>query len=120
MIQVIPAEADNVLAFSAIGKVSGADYEQVLMPAVEAALQENEKVRLLYHFGPDFEGYDADAMWDDAKIGMKHYTSFEKIAVVTDVKWMVRSVKAFGFLMPGEVRVFDNDEFDAAMIWIAE
>ena len=58
-------------------------------------------------------------MWDDAKVGLKHLTHFEKIAVVTDDKWIVRMVKAFGFMMPGEVSLFSNEQLAEAKAWIS-
>ena len=120
MIQMIPTQADNLLAFRATGKVTGADYESTLIPAIEEALNRYDKLRLLYQLGPDFESYDAEAIWDDTKVGMEHITHWEKIAIVTDEKWVVRSVKAFGFMIPGEVKVYSNAEFDTAMNWVAE
>ena len=120
MIQMIPTQADTVLAFSAIGKVTGDDYEKTLIPAVEKALKKHDKLRLLYQLGPEFASYDAEAMWDDTKVGMEHITHWEKIAVVTDEKWVTRSVKAFGFMIPGEVKVYSNAEFGTAMSWVAE
>ncbi len=38
---------DNVIAFKATGKVTGGDYENVLIPAMEAALEKHNKVRAL-------------------------------------------------------------------------
>ena len=120
MIEPIQTSAGNVVAFLAKGKVTGADYENVLIPAVEAALEKYDKIRLLYQLGPDFTGYEAEAVWDDTKIGMRHLTHWEKIAVVTDVDWITNSVKAFGFMMPGDVQVFSNEQLAAAQAWIVE
>ena len=120
MITAIPMEDTDILAFSASGKVTGEDYEQVLVPAIDAALEKEDKVRFLYQIGPDFDGYENDAMWDDTKIGMKHFTDFERIAVVADETWIRRSVKAFGFLFPGEVKLFHNDQLAEAKTWIVE
>ena len=69
--------------------------------------------------GEEYDGFEGDAMWEDAKIGMKNLTHYEKIGVVTDVKWVRRSIKAFGFLMPGEVKLFNNEELADAKAWIA-
>jgi hypothetical protein len=57
-------------------------------------------------------------MWDDTKVGLKHLTHFEKIAVVTDAEWIIRSIKVLGFMIPGEVKTFSNDQFDEAKTWI--
>ena len=44
------------------------------------------------------------------KLGMKHFISFEKCAGVSDKKWIRRSVKMFRFLIPGEIKLFNNDQ----------
>ena len=43
-----------------------------------------------------------------------------RIAVVTDADWLEKSVQAFGWLMPGEVRGFDDDDLDDARAWVIE
>lgn len=120
MLEIIQSAADNVVALRATGKVTGKDYETVLIPLLEEKLAAYDKIRMLYQLGPEFAGYDAEAMWDDTKVGLKHLTHFEKIAVVTDVEWVIRLVKAAGFLIPGEVRLFANSEMAAAQAWIAQ
>jgi hypothetical protein len=42
----------------------------------------------------------------------------EKVAVVSDADWLENSVKAFGWLMPGKVRVFETDDVDDALEWL--
>jgi SpoIIAA-like len=37
---------------------------------------------------------------------------------VTDVDWVARMVRAFGFVLPGDVRIFDNQDLDDAREWI--
>ena len=51
---------------------------------------------------------------------MRHLTAFERVAVVTDTEWLAKMVKAFGFVMPCEVRVFHEDELKDARSWVAE
>ena len=46
MISFLPNLPDNVIGIAASGQVEAKDYEYVLMPAVEAALQRHPKVRL--------------------------------------------------------------------------
>ncbi len=119
MIDLIPDLPDNVLGIEAKGEVTGEDYEQVLIPAVERHLEGHDKVRLLYLLGADFDGYAMAAIWDDTKIGMEHLFSWERIAVVTDHDAYRRLVKGFGFLIPAKVKVFDLAELDAAKAWIS-
>jgi hypothetical protein len=120
MIELKQNVPGNVIAFKFIGQVTGDDYENVLIPAMEAALGKHNKVRALAQLGPDFTGFEAAAMWDDAKVGLKHYTSWEKIALVTDIEWVIQAVKIFGFLVPGEVKRFSNDQLAEALNWVTK
>jgi hypothetical protein len=93
MLETIQPSANNIVAIRATGKVTGDDYETVLIPLIETKLKSHAKIRLLFQLGPEFEGYEAGAMWDDTKIGLKHLTNFEKIAIVTDSEWTIRLSK---------------------------
>jgi hypothetical protein len=107
------------LGFRAHGQVTAADYENIIVPDVEAAFALNRKLRLLYVTAEDFTGFDAGAMWDDAKLGMRHFSSWERIAVVTDVPWLRGTATAFSFAIPAQFRLFRGAEIDEAMSWIA-
>ena len=120
MIELIPDLPPNVLGVSAKGTVMAADYESVIIPAVEAAFARRKKIRFLYHLGEDFSRFQAGAMWDDAKIGFKHLSGWERVAVVSDLDWIRWAVNLFGFTMPGRVRVFANRELADAKRWICE
>ena len=118
MLQIMTELPDNILAVSGIGKITGDDYESLLIPAVEAKLANFSKLRLLYHLGSEFSGFDAQALWDDTKVGLQHLTNWERIAVVSDVDWLRGATKVFGFIMPCPVKVFSNNELDIAIQWI--
>lgn len=119
MIEITSGTAENVIVAEAHGTVTGADYEDVLVPAIEAALQTHRKVRVLYHLGEDFSGFTAGAMWDDAKLGLGHRADFEAFAVVTDVRWVVDAVKFFGVFLRYPVKIFGNAQMSEARNWIA-
>jgi len=110
----------DVLGFEAKGRVTSDDYSDVMIPAVESALEQHDKIKLIYLLGDEFVEYSAGAAWDDTKIGMEHLFSYERVALVTDHKDYRAAVKGFGFLMPGKVKVFGTDELDAAKTWVSE
>ena len=120
MLERMQGLPDNVLGFDAKGDVTGADYESVLIPAVEEMFSRQKSLRFMYCLGDEFTGFDAKAIWDDAKVGLQHLTAWERVAVVTDVGWISTAVKAFGFIMPGQVRVFSNSELSEAQRWLSE
>lgn len=110
----------KVLGISAEGKITGSDYETILIPVVEEKLKTYKKIRLLYHLGINFTGFDLSAMLDDAKIGMKHLSSWERIAFVSDHEMINIFAKFFGYLLSCELRIFNNAELERAKKWISE
>ncbi len=118
MIEHLKTFPGNVLAFVCHGHVSRLDYATVLIPAVDKALQTNEKVRLYYETAADFAGIDPSAVWEDTKVGMGHLLRWERVAVVTDEDWIKHTMKFFSFMIPGELRVFPTAQAAAAKEWI--
>ena len=119
MIRVLNDMPAGVLGLEAIDDVEEEDYEDVLIPAVEAAIAEHGKVRLVYVLGPDFDEYEGEAVWEDLKLGARHPSSFERIAVVTDAKWVGPAMKVFSILLPGQARSFRLADREAATHWAA-
>ena len=118
MIEPLETFPDNVLGFVCHGHVTKKDYETVLIPRVERALAAHERIRLYYEIGSDFESIDPGAMWEDTKVGMSHLNRWERFAVVSDIEWIRHAVQIFGFLMPGEFRVFSASQAASAKAWI--
>jgi hypothetical protein len=52
-------------------------------------------------------------------MGMHHWSEFERVALVTDNTGYRTMFKAFGFLVHGEVKVFNTAELGAAKDWVA-
>ncbi len=118
MIEQLSNFPDDVLAFACKGRVTKADYDSVLVPAVTRALETHKKVRLYYETPADFAGIDPGAMWEDFKVGMEHFTRWERVAVVTDVEWIKQTIRLFGFLMPAAMMCFPTSQAAQARTWI--
>jgi hypothetical protein len=119
MIELLEDLPEGVIGFEAKGHVTGEDYENVLVPAIERALAGGKKMSLLYLLGDEFEAYTGAAMWDDTKVGMRHPFSFERIALVTDHDAYRHMLSGFGFLTPADVKTFPGSELEEAKRWLA-
>ena len=108
----------NVVALVCQGRVTKADYNFVLVPAVLDALRTHDKVRLYYETAGDFAGIDPGAMWEDFKVGMEHLTRWERVALVTDVEWIKQTVRLWSFLMPASTRDLPTSDAARAREWI--
>jgi hypothetical protein len=106
------------MGIKASGKVTAKDYEEVLIPRLEAVLKEHGPVRFLYLIDEDFQGFELGAMWDDAKFALKHRQEFDKVALVAAARWMDVGMKLFAPLMKGELKSFSRDQLSAAWEWL--
>ena len=118
MITLLPNLPENTIGVCASGRVSGADYEGVLIPAVELALKKHKKLRLIYELSDDFTGFAPGAMWEDMKLGVAHLNAWERVAVVTDVSWVANATNMFKFVMPCTAKVFSLKDRASAEEWI--
>jgi hypothetical protein len=120
MIRLLSDMPPGVLGLEAVDDVEREDYANVVAPAVEAAIAEHGKVRLVYVLGSEFDEYESDAVWEDIKLGARHPASFERIAVVTDARWARPAMKLFSVMWPGRARAFALAELAAAKAWAAD
>lgn len=116
MIRQLKTASPKVVAFKLSGKLHDEDY-QLFVPAVEKALAEQGRLRLLAQF-EDFRGWDGRAAWDDFKFGMKHYADFDRIAVVGDRDWEVWMARLAKPFTKAAVKYFTDPR--AAQDWLQE
>ena len=114
-IEGMPAD---VLAIEASGQITHQDYRETLIPMAEGLMAKGP-IKMLYVIGPDFTGFDLEALWDDSAFGISHWRDFSRIALVTDHAWMGGVVTMFTPFFHGEVRLFRLAQLSEAKVWIA-
>ncbi len=118
-VTVIDGLPDDVVGLDAEGVIEARDYDEVIVPLIERKLRDHDRIKLLYRVGRGFERYTAGAIWSDTRIGIKHFTRFSRVALVSDVSWIRHSVRLFAPMIPAEVHVFADSEIEAAKAWIS-
>jgi hypothetical protein len=122
MIEPLTDVPDGMIGFRLSGHVKRDEYERVLLPAMQERLDDDEKIRLLIVIDAGFDRFDAGAMWEDLKFGfgsgLRHLSLWERMALVSDADWVRRSIALFGWIVPGDVRVFPLDQLDEAKGWL--
>lgn len=109
-------EDNFFLSLKAIGKLTHDDYETIT-PMIESALEGVDHPRIKAIFdGTELEGWELRAAWDDFKIGLKHGSEFEKIAIYGNTRWQEIGAKVGSWFMSGEVKYFENR--DDALAWL--
>ncbi|MBK1722288.1 STAS/SEC14 domain-containing protein [Thiocystis violacea] len=118
MIEQLEMGSPKILGFKMTGKLHDEDYRG-FVPILEESLAKQGNLSLLAEFA-DFHGWDLHAAWDDFKLGIEHYSDFERIALVGDTaweRWMTPFCKPF---TRATVKYFDRGEGEQARAWLAE
>ncbi|MFG2334848.1 STAS/SEC14 domain-containing protein [Streptomyces sp. NPDC048604] len=108
---------EGVVGFQATGEISAVDYRKTVGPALAEAARTGE-VRFLLVV-PSFDGMTGGAVWEDLKVGAEHLRAWRRIALVTDIEWMTHATVLFGWISPGEVKVFPLARRAEALEWVA-
>jgi hypothetical protein len=118
MIEQLPSSSLNVLGFRLSGKLHDEDYKH-FVPAIDAAVAEHGKVRLLAEFH-DFHGWDLHALWDDIKFSTTHCTKIERIALVGEKAWEKAMAAVCKPFTMARIRYFDASQTNDAWAWLNE
>ena len=117
-IQLNEEKGGKILVVHVSGKLAKADYEH-FVPEFERLVRQHGKLRLLLNM-TGFHGWDAGALWEDAKLDIKHFADIERLAMVGENKWqhgMATFCKPF---TAATIRYFDHAHAAEARTWLAE
>ena len=104
------------LSLKAVGKLTHEDY-RAITPMIDSALKgvEKAKIKALVDV-TELEGWELRAAWDDFKLGIKHGSEFEKVAMYGNKHWQEVAAKIGSWFISGEVKYFET--YDEALSWI--
>jgi hypothetical protein len=119
MITLMNDVPDYVAGFTAMGEVTKADYEQVLIPRIEEVNKEHGHIHFLFELKTDVGNFTTAAWWKDLMIGLEHFSKWKKMAIVSDQKAIEKISSLISPILPGETKGFGLEEIDEAKIWVA-
>jgi hypothetical protein len=116
MIEIIEGLPDSVIGIVAKGRITKADCAEVLLPAIDRALEWHHKLRLYYEIRSRYPG----AGWEEIALGGDHAPLWERVAIITDVAPVRHALQAVRLLIPSDMRVFTTTQIPEGLAWIAE
>ncbi len=119
MIEILPGGSGPILAFRLYGKLTEADYRDVLTPEIDRVLKIHPKIRILFTL-EHFDGWTVGGAWEDFTFALK-LPSVERMAMVVDDSWddwMTWIFRGFTTLTRTELRFFRTDRSQEAWDWI--
>ncbi len=119
MIEVINGLPSYVAGFRATGKVTSEDYQKIIYPLVDSIAKAFGKINYLLVIETPLSNYSAGAWIDDALLGVKYFTKWNKLAIVSHSDGIKKFTDVFGKLIPGETKGFKTEDLPVAKEWIS-
>lgn len=111
-------EQGNFVRIIVSERLTNEDYER-LHPELDAEIERHGEVRLVWDMR-DFEGWTPGALWEDAKLDLRHNSDVSRLAMIGETRWqewMARLTKPFDH---AQVHYFDAADRETAYEWIRE
>ena len=120
MLSLITHLPPHVLGVRATSEVTEEDLKSVLLPGLERLTVQFGEIHYLLILETGVENFTAGAWFQDMVAGLKHFTKWKKMAVVTDQKMVENFTDVFSYFVPGVARGFELAQVKEAEKWVCE
>lgn len=117
MITEMEIMPDNVVAFSLRGEVSKQDYDEIVFPAVKRLSDKQGKINMVMVLHTSIKNFKMGAWVDDAILGLKNLSKWNRIALVSDELLVKIGAVAMDKVIPGDYKSFSLKEEAKAIEW---
>ena len=107
-----------MVGIHATGEVTKEDLDKVVLPRIDELVARQGEINYLLVLETDVQNWTAGAWWNDIKLGIKNFTKWNKIAVVSDQKGVQWITDAFKLFVPGNSKGFSLKQLDEAIQWV--
>jgi hypothetical protein len=119
MITIIGTVPGNVAAFRATGDVTKEDYNHTVIPTIDALVKKQGNINFMLVLDTALSNFTIGAFMKDLGVGLKHFTSWHKMAIVSESKSINNFTDFFSYISPGEAKGFTHEEMDEAITWVS-
>jgi hypothetical protein len=120
MIEQIKNLPGNMVGFRALAMVTKEDFENIIIPEVEKIVAKTGKLNYMLVLDTNVKDFTVGAWMQDALLGLKNLTKWNRAAIVTDNTAIHQFTTVFSALMPGEFKGFKKIDMDIAVAWVSE
>lgn len=119
MVEILEGFPGHVAAYKASGAVSKEEYEQVVMARVDQVADLYGKINFLVYLETDMSNYSIGAFMKYLKVSFEHFTKWNRMAIVTDERWLRVAYDIVGILVHGEIRSYPLGDLKSAKQWVS-
>ncbi|HEY0067351.1 MAG TPA: STAS/SEC14 domain-containing protein [Flavisolibacter sp.] len=119
MVELLSDFPPHVAAYRASGSVGKEEYERVVMARVDEVAEQYGKINFIVRLETDIDNYSIGAFLEYIKVSFEHFTKWNRMAIVTDQRWVQKAYEVLSVLVPGTIKGYDLNEFDSAKEWVS-
>lgn len=119
MVELLKEFPDFVAAYRATGRVGKREYEQVVMRRVDEVAARYGKINFLVLLETDMQNYRLPAFIDYLKVSFEHFSRWERMAIVSDQRWLRLMYEILSPLVHGEIKGYELKDYEAAKQWVS-
>jgi hypothetical protein len=120
MIHFLDHLPSNIVGFKATGEITEKDFTETVLPKVKELIDTTDQLNYLLVLETSLNNFTMGAWMEDALMGIKHLTKWNKAAIVSDVASIRNFTNFFSYLMPGEFKGFEHADLQHAIDWVSE
>jgi hypothetical protein len=120
MLRFINNLPSHVVGIHAAGEVTKEDLEKALMPRLDELAKKQGEINYLLVLETGVQNFTAGAWLEDIKAGLKHFTQWNKIAIVSDQKGVEWFTDLVSLVIPGKSKGFPLSQLDKAVTWVSK
>lgn len=116
--RLLPESENNLICAEVGARVTLEDYESIFQSKVQQILKDRGSVRILLHYTRPFLGWDIDAAAKDLSQVTEHGSKMQKAALVNPPEQVLQRWQTLRPLLGGELRIFEEGEYQKALDWV--
>ena len=110
----------NIVGFKATGEITEKDFTETVMPKVKSLIDKTDQLNYLLVLETSLNSFTMGAWMEDAMMGIKHLTKWNRAAIVSDVESIRNFTNFFSYFIPGEFKGFEHKDLQQAIDWVSE
>lgn len=120
MIVKIENVPENMVGFQAIGEVTKREFEQKVIPEMQALAERTGKLNYLMVIDTALQSFIPGAWFQEMLTGFKNTAAWNRTAILSDAESLKSFSNIYSVIIPGEFRGFSKDQLEAAVAWVSE
>ena len=110
----------NIVGFKATGEITEKDFTETVMPKVKSLIDKTDQLNYLLVLETSLNNFTMGAWMEDAMMGIKHLTKWNRAAIVSDAESIRNFTNFFSYFIPGEFKGFEHKDLQQAIDWVSE